>query len=406
MNKWIKRVVAFAFVIAQFLVIPNVSASSLENIRDEKETVEEEVTQLQEEVNAGLKEVSEITFALEELNQEIEEHEAVIVDTEEDIEEQEILVNERYEHTADQLKAMQKSEVNQNMVISFLQAESLSDLFNKIYSASVLTGASEERLAEAQTEQEKLDEMKATLLANQEELDAKKEKTVEQKETLDTKVANLRSTLDSNQEKLEELGSKESAELRRIAEEEKREEEKREEERRLAAAEQETVSTSSSNSSSSNESNESGNSNQSSNSSNSNESNNTNKSNNKSQSKESSNDSRETQKSNNSNNQKQSNQSSSAGEWMTVQATGYSTQQPGLSTRTATGIDLRVNPRVIAVDPSVIPLGSKVEIEGLGVYTAGDTGSAINGNIIDIHYPTVSEALSWGRRNVNIRVLN
>ena len=401
MNKWIKRVVAFALVIAQFLVIPNVSASSLENIRDEKETVEEEVTQLQEEVNAGLKEVSEITIALEELNQEIEEHEVVIVDTEEDIEEQEILVNERYEHTADQLKAMQKSEVNQNMVISFLQAESLSDLFNKIYSASVLTGASEERLAEAQTEQEKLDEMKATLLANQEELDAKQEKTVEQKETLDTKVANLRSTLDSNQEKLEELGSKESAELRRIAEEEKREEE-----RRLAAAEQETVSTSSSNSSSLNESNESGNSNQSSNSSNSNESNNTNKSNNKSQSKESSNDSRETQKSNNSNNQKQSNQSSSAGEWMTVQATGYSTQQPGLSTRTATGIDLRVNPRVIAVDPSVIPLGSLVEVQGLGVYVAGDTGGAINGRIIDIHYSTVSQALSWGRRNVKVRIVN
>lgn len=98
--------------------------------------------------------------------------------------------------------------------------------------------------------------------------------------------------------------------------------------------------------------------------------------------------------------------SSEAGEWMSFESTGYSTQQPNLSTHTATGIDLRENSRVIAVDPSVIPLGSQVEIEGLGVYTAGDTGSAINGNIIDIHYPTVGEALSWGRRNVNIRVLN
>ena len=91
---------------------------------------------------------------------------------------------------------------------------------------------------------------------------------------------------------------------------------------------------------------------------------------------------------------------------MTVQATGYSTQQPGLSTRTATGIDLRVNPRVIAVDPSVIPLGSLVEVQGLGVYVAGDTGGAINGRIIDIHYPTVSQALSWGRRNVKVRIVN
>jgi 3D (Asp-Asp-Asp) domain-containing protein len=98
--------------------------------------------------------------------------------------------------------------------------------------------------------------------------------------------------------------------------------------------------------------------------------------------------------------------STNAGEWMTFEATGYSTQQPNLSTHTATGIDLRENSRVIAVDPSVIPLGSQVEIEGLGVYTAGDTGGAINGNIIDIHYPTVGEALNWGRRNVNIRILN
>lgn len=98
--------------------------------------------------------------------------------------------------------------------------------------------------------------------------------------------------------------------------------------------------------------------------------------------------------------------SSEAGEWMSFESTGYSTQQPNLSTHTATGIDLRENSRVIAVDPNVIPLGSQVEIEGLGVYTAGDTGGAINGNIIDIHYPTVNEALSWGRRNVNIRVLD
>src|SRR5699024_10326904 len=75
-----------------------------------------------------------------------------------------------------------------------------------------------------------------------------------------------------------------------------------------------------------------------------------------------------------------------SGSWMSIQSTGYSTQEPGLSTHTATGIDLRVNPRVIAVDPSVIPLGSLVEIQGLGVYVAGDTGGAINGRIIDIHF--------------------
>jgi cystine transport system substrate-binding protein len=408
MNKWIKRVVAFSFVVAQFLVIPAVSASSLENIRNEKSTVEEEVTQLQEEVNNGLEEVSEISLALDELNQEIKEHQAIITDTEEDIVAQEILVNERYEYTAEQLKAMQKSEVNQNIVISVLQAESLSDLFNKIYSASVLTGASEARLEEAQIEQEKLDEMKETLLVNQEELDTKQTEIIAQKEALDTKVADLRTTLASNQEQLAQLDSEESAELQRIAEAEERKEAERQ---RAEERQQATVSVTSSNSSSEDEGSrssasvettESNRSNESNNSQNTNQSNQANASNN--QSNNASNRSNEAKSS--SNKETETKPSSSAGEWMTFQSTGYSTQQPGLSTHTATGIDLRVNPRVIAVDPSVIPLNSLVEVEGMGVYVAGDTGGAINGRIIDIHYPTVSQALSWGRRNVRIRIIN
>lgn len=408
MNKWIKRVVAFSFIVSQFLVIPAVSASSLENIQNKKNAVEEEVTQLQQEVNNGLEEVSEISIALDKLNKEIEEHQATISDTEQDIETQEVLVKERYEYTAEQLKAMQKSEVNQNVVISMLQAESLTDLVNQIYTASVLTGASEERLEEAQTEQEKLDAMKETLLANQEALDTKQAATVEQKEILDTKVAELSTTLADNQSQLEALSSEESAEIRRIAEAEAQaKEQKRAKEEAAAqeaaeqeaaqaesrqAAEEQTVSVASSSSSSANES---------SNSNKSNDSNDSKKSNDSSKPNESTSSKESSNESNN-----KSNDSSSAGEWMSVQATGYSTQQAGLSTHTATGIDLRVNPRVIAVDPSVIPLGSMVEIQGLGVYVAGDTGGAINGRIIDIHYPTVSQALGWGRRSVNVRIIN
>lgn len=383
MNKWIKKVVAFSFIVAQFLVIPAVSASSLENIQNKQNAVEEEVTQLQQEVNNGLEEVSEISIALDKLNKEIEEHQATISDTEQDIETQEVLVEERYEYTAEQLKAMQKSEVNQNMVISMLQAENLTDLFNKIYTASVLTGASEERLEEAQTEQEKLDALKETLLVNQETLDTKQAATVEQKAALDTKVAELSTTLADNQNQLEALDAEESAKV-----------EKRQ------AAEEQTVSVASSSAKETSSSNNSNNE--------SNESNESSKSSKASKASSSNETSKESNKESSSSNEpsKQSNDSSSASEWMSVQATGYSTAQAGLSTHTATGIDLRVNPRVIAVDPSVIPLGSMVEIQGLGVYVAGDTGGAINGRIIDIHYPTVSQALSWGRRSVNVRIIN
>lgn len=413
MNKWIKRIVAISFVMTQFLVIPTVSASSLENIQSEKNQVEEEVTRLQAEVSEGLEEVSEISGALEQLNQEIEEHEETIAHTEEDIEEQEVLVNDRYEYTAEQLKAMQKSEVNQNIVLSVLQAESLTELLNAIYSASLLTDASEERLAEAQAEQEKLDDLKEKLVANQEELDAKQEKTVAQKETLDAKTAELSKTLAANQEELEQLNSEEASELRRIAEEEEAERrrvaqkeaeaeaaeaqkakeaenvEVAEEKEEEPAQEKETpVKVASSNVSSTKEEPKEE------------------KSSDNSEKSEKPNNTNETKKANASSKETQTTESDSAGEWISVQATGYSTEEPGLSTHTATGIDLRVNPRVIAVDPSVIPLNSLVEVEGQGVFVAGDTGSAINGNIIDIHFSSVSQALSWGRRNVRVRVLN
>ena len=80
---------------------------------------------------------------------------------------------------------------------------------------------------------------------------------------------------------------------------------------------------------------------------------------------------------------------------LTVTATGYSL--PG---RTATG--LPVGPGIVAVDPSVIPLGSRMTIPGYGEGVAADTGSAVSGNVIDLWFPTLADALAWGRRTVTI----
>lgn len=95
-----------------------------------------------------------------------------------------------------------------------------------------------------------------------------------------------------------------------------------------------------------------------------------------------------------------------SGKTMTMEATAYSTAQPGLGRYTANGTDLHTNPRVIAVDPSVIPLGTKVTVEGYGTYIAADTGGAIKGNRIDIHFSTVQECINFGRRNVKITIHN
>ena len=91
-----------------------------------------------------------------------------------------------------------------------------------------------------------------------------------------------------------------------------------------------------------------------------------------------------------------------------VTATAYTPYCSGCSGVTATGINLKANPgmKLIAVDPSVIPLGTKVWVEGYGYAVAGDTGGAIKGNKIDVLFSTKAEAYSWGRKKVRIKVLN
>ncbi|GEK89300.1 3D (Asp-Asp-Asp) domain-containing protein [Alkalibacterium putridalgicola] len=95
-----------------------------------------------------------------------------------------------------------------------------------------------------------------------------------------------------------------------------------------------------------------------------------------------------------------------SGTWMSVEATAYSRHEPGLTNFTFTGIDLRENTRVIAVDPDVIPLGTEVFIPGYGEYIAGDTGGAINGEIIDLHMEDLEEMRQFGRRQIDIKILD
>ncbi|PFP43854.1 peptidoglycan-binding protein [Priestia megaterium] len=106
--------------------------------------------------------------------------------------------------------------------------------------------------------------------------------------------------------------------------------------------------------------------------------------------------------------QQQQSQQQASGKSMTVEATAYTANCAGCSGTTATGVNLKSNPnqRVIAVDPSVIPLGSKVYVEGYGQAVAADTGGAIKGNRIDVFVSSDSAAQDWGRRSVKITVID
>lgn len=57
------------------------------------------------------------------------------------------------------------------------------------------------------------------------------------------------------------------------------------------------------------------------------------------------------------------------------------------------------------MDPKIIPLGTKVYVEGYGYAIAADKGSSVKGNKIDVFYPTLKQCYKWGNKKVKIKIL-
>jgi peptidoglycan DL-endopeptidase CwlO len=87
------------------------------------------------------------------------------------------------------------------------------------------------------------------------------------------------------------------------------------------------------------------------------------------------------------------------GRQLTVQATAYAL--PGT---TATGVGVRYG--IIAVDPRVIPLGTRLYVPGYGEGIAADTGGAVKGNSIDVWLPSETQAEEWGVKTITITILD
>jgi 3D (Asp-Asp-Asp) domain-containing protein len=92
----------------------------------------------------------------------------------------------------------------------------------------------------------------------------------------------------------------------------------------------------------------------------------------------------------------------SNGRELTVSTTAYT---PGVDCGYNTATGARAGFGIVAVDPRVIPLGTKLYIPGYGYGVAADTGGAIKGNKIDVCFDTLDEARAWGRRTVTITIL-
>lgn len=71
--------------------------------------------------------------------------------------------------------------------------------------------------------------------------------------------------------------------------------------------------------------------------------------------------------------------------------------------KTASGLPTFVG--MVAVDKTVIPLGTVLYVEGYGIAVAGDTGGAIKGNKIDLYHNSYNEAIAYGRKNTTVYIL-
>ena len=380
-----------------------------DTVNDKKSTIQEnkvKYSQLDNEVISLNSQVSKLNNEIEDLNAKLEDNKAKMKDTEENLKETESKVStlkteidEKQSVLGKRMRAMYKSKDSMNPVVFLLKSEDLSDLITRIDALARVTALDKNLI-------QSLDEQKDSLNSDIKKLERDKAELKELKASTEESLKTLDSKKIEEQKKIDELNKQKEAVLEVI----------KENEMSLISHSVSVINSSSSinelesavstlnqlipqlNIDSVKEA----------------ANNSVQAAKNKIESlkAEEAKKAEETAKNNaaNSSNTTSSNNSSSQpssdGKYkktLSMEATAYSG-----GTLTAMGLKPVRDPggiSTIAVDPSVIPLGSKVYIPGYGYAIASDTGGVIKGNIIDLYMNSHDECISWGRRQVTLHIV-
>ncbi|MCM3217445.1 3D domain-containing protein [Niallia taxi] len=343
----------------------------------ELKAVQDELESTEGQLEASKKEISSIEGKIEETKLLIEEKKDQIVELEDK-------VLERKDVMKDRLVALQNTDKTNIIMEVILNAQDLSDFIDRAAAVSAFYNGDKDLLEQQQQDLE-------TIEAEKKDVDDKEAELQQSYESLAENQSALEANLDKRQAAVSEANNKyksiskeikiaESekaaiqAELKDAEESIKKQQEEAAARKKVIVQQQTAVSAetteapkSSSSSSSKGKSNSSSNSNK------------------------------------NSSSKKES----SSSETIYVSATAYS-HESTKSDYTALGYNIKknANMKLIAVDPSVIPLGSKVWVEGYGEAIAGDTGGAIKGHKIDVLMPNNGKAKAWGRKTVKVKILD
>ena len=333
--------------------------------------VNQEIQNFQAQLDSKLAQANKIYSQAQEAQQKVNQSKSKITELETGISETENDVVQLKASVAKQMRAMQ---ANGGGTLSYIDivasSKNLSDMVMRLTNLHVVLTAESDQAKSLIEKEESLKTMKVKLEESQETLVKNQNDYQGQVDALQSNISGLKDKISSNKQLLSEMQAKAAAEQK--ARDEALAKSVADVKAKAAAkaatkAEQEKTKDSSSSES------------------------------NNSVSTQTPADTNSNTTTNNNN----SSSTTSGGRTLNVEATAYA-----LNGITATGIDLSKNPICIAVDPSVIPLNSLVEVPEYGIAIAGDTGGAIVGNIIDVHFPSNDQAIAWGRKNIQITVLS
>lgn len=340
-----------------------VFADNMDQLNQQEAQLQQQSDQISTQIQKTLSDVNDKYAQVEDLKKQIADNQQLLEKTQQEIIDTQETIAKRKEVVAKRLQSIQVNNAADVDLKALFAAKNIGELLQRIYAMTLIQNFENEKFTSLNQAVDTLEDLNNKATQTQNKLQQDKAQLDVQVQQLDTKMANLRQQLADNKDALAKIAADKEVENQRIAAEKARQEREAKEAAKQAQQAQSQTTTQ-----------------------------------NQSQS--------QTQVTTPSQPTAPSTSTSSGGRVMTMESTAYSYSEAGASYFTASGTDLRANPMAIAVDPSVIPLGTLVEVQGYGVALALDTGGAIKGNIIDVHFPTRNQCMAWGRRMVQVRILS
>lgn len=385
-------------------------AESLNELDKQESAITRQSDKISGEIQLALNDVNEKYQEVNEIREKISQNETKLAKTKTEITTTEQKIERRKTAIAERMKTAQVNGMKERSITALLDAKDLGEFLNRAFAMSVIQNTEKTKVASLGEAKEQLTELKATQEKTQTQLETDSKNLAAETAKLDDKMANLKQELADNKASLEKISQDKEVEKARQAALKAQAEKAAKEAKEKAAAEkaqaEKAAQAAAAEKAQAEKSAKEASAKAAAQQAAKDAAQATAKASSAASSSTAATTSTSQQTTESSAQATTPSTPTTSGRTLQMESTAYSCAESVNTYFTAMGIDLRQNPQVIAVDPSVIPLGSMVEVSGYGIAIAGDTGGAIKGNIIDCHFSTVAECIQWGRRSVTVTIIS